>query len=488
MSERIDKQVKQFPSSTRPRETHVISGSPTVDAFHRVQAGVSRPSKETLTPHIVQLLQPLCGNRYVTRLVQRSTEGESTLPVIKQTDLFGGLINLKRVKVERGTPVPSHWKFLEFDDVYDYYDDGEPEPYLQQAVETWDNAIEDERAWLMTEQMNDVDILTVESMFDHFGAENPRNPQNAIEDKDELDDFRMDVASAQDQFKVIAEGLMSEEATYDVDEEHLRLRKGLGRGVKRLSENQVHASIRLEVTGDTGRNRSVDYTIPETFSSGGFPPKLRNKVIAWLVLHGIINDEGDFSDERHAHSEQEMVIYFTENLQVLLGKLIDQLLPGDVVRQFVLDIVSIPNTVCTPCHRSLDKLIETEIAPQLQVLLGTKILPKCQLLINATAEKKFSGGFPAEGGDTAQWNEKVSLLGSKRKKRKPQLEMFERQERQTNVLETVEVEVGETYDFNLSGSSRRIGQIESGMEFELGGRRWKVLRVEAPWAKLKRLK
>lgn len=169
---------------------------------------------------------------------------------------------------------------------------------------------------------------------------------------------------------------------------------------KKASQNQVRCTVSLTVKGEGGQ-RVISYHIPRTFVSGEKGMNIKN-IKKWLVEKRILETEEDYSSSLHAHSEQDLTQYFrdTANLDEILAQLRKGMLKGEEAVAVILDFVSAPNTVCTPCHDSVDAVMTEVVIPYFNKALRAKL----DVIINASAFGKFKGGGKQET-DKAKWVE-----------------------------------------------------------------------------------
>jgi Domain of unknown function (DUF4157) len=178
-------------------------------------------------------------------------------------------------------------------------------------------------------------------------------------------------------------------------ETHLGLRKGLGTGKSRGSENQVNAGIGLIIRSKLGQY-VVRYRIPKTFTSGAKNLDVA-KLINLLLKYGIIESPDDYQPELYSHSEQEMILYLDENVETLADHLVKLAgTSGGSVVGVMLDLASIPNTVCNECHKTLESLFSPG-GGWMRSFLATLSFnglftgPNVQTIIRASAENVFKG-------------------------------------------------------------------------------------------------
>jgi hypothetical protein len=169
---------------------------------------------------------------------------------------------------------------------------------------------------------------------------------------------------------------------------------------KKTSQNQVRCTVSLTVEGEGGR-RVISFHVPKTFISGEKGMNIKN-VKKWLVEKNILGSEQEYQSTLHAHSEQDMSQYFRDpaNLAAMLNRFQSGMEEGEQAVGLILDFVSAPNTVCTPCHDSVDAVVTEVIVPYLNKALKAKLT----VVVNASAFGKFKGGG-AQETDSANWVE-----------------------------------------------------------------------------------
>lgn len=176
----------------------------------------------------------------------------------------------------------------------------------------------------------------------------------------------------------------------------LRNRK---RGSK-FTQNQVRSSLSLLIRSPGGGLRVVTREIRQTFASGEAGLDVE-KLKSWLIEIGVIESRGDYSSARHAHSEEELVLYLRDNVEAYVKSLMEEIKDGDVVEGVVLDLVSYPNTVCGACHSSLDALMSNVLVPTFSKASGTQDL---RGIVNASGNQPFAGSGPRDS-DRSSWIE-----------------------------------------------------------------------------------
>lgn len=427
--------------------------------------------------------QRAAGDLAVPRPVPRPVPG---LPVAEALAAFRPVVQRKIVRVPKGGASASGWTFRRSDEEYDYYDDGVPDPRKRErdqsleaeAIVAWDDLVERLRQWVVTEYGNELPVERIEEILADLELADPRHATFELDDEAELHAYLAEVGDAVSGFEAYFTGLTDEEPTYSKDELHLRLgRKLAGSKKARVSQNEVSVNVGLLVMDPySGRRRFVSITVPERFSSGSFSAALKEKVKTWLVQIGVIQKKGDYRDELHAHSEQEMVQYMIGHADELANMLVSELFAGDVVLQVVTNLVSLPNTVCTPCHRSVDKMIMRVLGPGITRALDRRNMrADPQFILNISATNKFPGGKPSAEGDFAQFNEQILKLLTNYSERTAYEQVFARAAAE---LGQARVSVGEFLFLRVDASARQIQNIPIGMEFVLAGKVWRVAGLD----------
>jgi hypothetical protein len=173
-----------------------------------------------------------------------------------------------------------------------------------------------------------------------------------------------------------------------------------GRKKSKFTQNKVRASLTLVVRGPGGL-RGVTVEIDRTFISGEGGTTAAVK--AWLARAGIIESEDDYQAERHAHSEEDLIVHLNDpgTRDALLQALAAGVGDGEEAVAVILDVASYPNTVCGECHRSLDAAMTLELLPRAREILGA---PEMMGIINASGANHFAGSGP-RAEDQARWVE-----------------------------------------------------------------------------------
>jgi Domain of unknown function (DUF4157) len=279
-------------------------------------------------------------------------------------------------------------------------------------------------------------------------------------------------------------------------ETHRQLREGLGTGKKRGSENQVNASIGVILNNSLGQQRIVRIRIPETFTSGEGTMDI-SALTRFMVANGVIESSSAYRAENHAHSEQELTLYLIANVNQLAEQLAAAVGgTGEDIVGVMLDLVSIPNTVCNPCHQSLEALFASGsqwIREFLAALSfsGIFVGPRVRSVIRASAEEVFTGAKTqyeearkhkqiktgvdvTQDGNKAAFLEHVSNLEGQKETHTGLVETIKK--RAAGELGDKRLELG--VDFDLRARiGFRLTEDMVGIRFEVAGRRFEVIRI-----------
>jgi hypothetical protein len=177
--------------------------------------------------------------------------------------------------------------------------------------------------------------------------------------------------------------------------------KSGGKSAK-LTQNRVAASVGLLVRRG-GVLIKLNQDLGKQYSSGA-SSRLEARIRRWLLEADIIEDEEDYDPARHSHSEAEMItdLYYGRHLDAVLAALGRQLQRGDAIEGLVLDVVSVPNTVCSVCHQSLDRFMSMVLLPTARRAFRIRNVPT---VINASGNKIFSGAKKEHKHDASTWIE-----------------------------------------------------------------------------------
>lgn len=180
------------------------------------------------------------------------------------------------------------------------------------------------------------------------------------------------------------------------------------RGSK-ITQNQVRCALSLVIRTTDGELHAITRLLGETFGSGETGKKSQIKrLIKWLVGNGIIANAKKYRSDAHAHSEQWFVLDMIDHVDGVLGELLAGIESDETIVGVILDVASAPNTVCGPCHQSLDALMATSIVPAVEKLTAHRPVIA---LVNASGEQKFKG-VGRDNVDKAVWSEFLIRYGA----------------------------------------------------------------------------